>query len=110
MVILTTSGSAQTFEFTPRSDAYNTMIVTNEATNVPVTVTISSSAISTYYHTITATFSLLEGNYYTIILKQNSTVVWKGRMYCTDQTTLPQYTVNSGVYTSQSSTNQYIIL
>ena len=52
MVILTTSGSAQTFEFTPRATAYNTMIVTNEATNVPVTVSISSSVISTYYHTI----------------------------------------------------------
>ena len=110
MVILTTSGSAQTFEFTPRATAYNTMIVTNESTNIPVTVTISSSAIATYYHTITATFSLLEGNYYTIVLKQNSTIVWKSRIYCTDQTTLPQYTVNSGVYTSQSSTNQYVIL
>jgi hypothetical protein len=59
MIVLTTSTSAQTFSFIPRG-SFNTMILTDDQTNSPVTVAITSQTSGDYVNTVTATFDLTE--------------------------------------------------
>lgn len=110
MIILKTITTSQSINFTPRSETYNTMVITNESTNVSENVSIVSYSVGEYYHTINALFTLTEGVYYTLQIKQNSTVVYNGKIYCTDSTDLPNYTINNGGYISNTTTNEYIIL
>ena len=107
MVILKTLTTSQNINFTPRSETYNTLVVTNESTNVSTTITIASSTVNSYYHTISALFALSEGLFYTFQVKQNSTVVYNGKIYCTDATDLPNYALHNGEYISNTSINEY---
>ena len=61
MIVLTTSSSAQTFSFIPRTTGYNVMQITDEIENKTSTVAITSSIAGGYTHSITATFDLVEG-------------------------------------------------
>jgi len=74
MIVLTTSTSAQTFSFIPR-DVFDTMILTDDQTNTPVTVAITSSTQGDYINTITASFALKEGHFYDLVLKQGTASV-----------------------------------
>jgi hypothetical protein len=55
MIVLTTSASAQTFSFIPR-DTPTSMVLTDDQTNTPVTVVITSQTTGDYVNTITADF------------------------------------------------------
>lgn len=139
MIVLTTSTSSQSFNFIPRTGTQPTvMLITDEETNTTENVTITSYVIDTYFDTITATFNLREGRYYTIRLQnfdsdeylqtddfsylltsQNdrieidgydgtTEVMYVGKIFCTDQTT--DYSVNSGQYQQKNSTNDFLYL
>ena len=139
MIVLTTSTSSQSFNFIPRTGTQPTvMLITDEETNTTESVTITSYVIDTYFDTITATFNLREGRYYTIRLQNfdsdeylqtddfsylltsqydrieidgyNGTteVMYVGKIFCTDQTT--DYSVNSGQYQQKNSTNDFLYL
>ncbi len=108
MIALTTSTSSQSFNFIPRTGTQPTvMLITDEETNTTENVTISSYVVDTYFDTITATFNLKEGRYYTVRL-ENTEVMYVGKMFCTDQTT--DYSVNSGQYQQKNSTNDFLYL
>ena len=107
MIVLTPSTSAQTFSFIPRG-VFNTMIITDDQTNTPVTVTITSSTTGDYVNTITASFALKEGHFYDLALKQGSDIVYKDRIFCTAQN-IVNFSVNSGQYTSNTTANTYIV-
>ena len=139
MIVLTTSTSSQSFNFIPRTGTQPTvMLITDEETNTTESVTITSYTNGTYYDTITASFNLKEGRYYTIRLQNfdsdeylqtddfsylltsqndrididgyNGTteVMYVGKIFCTDQTT--DYSVNSGQYQQKNSTNDFLYL
>ena len=139
MIVLTTSTSSQSFNFIPRTGTQPTvMLITDEETNTTENVTISSYVVDTYFDTITATFNLKEGRYYTVRLQnfdsdeylqtddfsylltsQNdrieidgydgtTEVLYVGKIFCTDQTT--DYSVNSGQYQQKNSTNDFLYL
>ena len=139
MIVLTTSTSLQSFSFIPRTGTQPTvMLITDEETNTTESVTISSYTSGTYYDTITASFSLKEGRFYTIKLQnydsdeylqandfsflltsQNdkidiygyaatTEVMYYGKIFCTDQT--GNYSVNSGVYQQKQSNNDFLYL
>ena len=139
MIVLTTSTSSQSFNFIPRTGTQPTvMLITDEETNTTENVTITSYVVDTYFDTITATFNLKEGRYYTVILQnfdsdeylqtddfsylltsQNdrieidgydgtTEVLYVGKIFCTDQTT--DYSVNSGQYQQKNSTNDFLYL
>lgn len=139
MIVLTTSTSSQSFSFIPRTGTQPTvMLITDEETNTTESVTISSYTSGTYYDTITASFSLKEGRFYTIKLQnydsdeylqandfsflltsQNdkidiygyagtTEVMYYGKIFCTDQT--GNYSVNSGVYQQKQSNNDFLYL
>ena len=139
MIVLTTSTSSQSFNFIPRTGTQPTvMLITDEETNTTESVTITSYVVDTYFDTITATFNLKEGRYYTVRLQnfdsdeylqtddfsylltsQNdrleidgydgtTEVMYVGKIFCTDQTT--DYSVNSGQYQQKNSTNDFLYL
>ena len=108
MIILQEVGTAQSFSFIPRSDSYNTLQITDEQTGVTSNVTITSSVVGQYYHTITATFSLKENHYYTLTLKQNTNIVYKDKVFCTNQS-IPTFSVNNGQYIVNTSNNDFIL-
>ena len=108
MIILQQSNSAQTFSFVPRSDTYNTLTLTDEQTGITSTVTITATSVATYFHRIQATFNIKENHFYVLEVKQNSDVVFKDKVFCTNQS-IPTFSVNTGQYTTNSSNNDYIL-
>ena len=107
MIVLRTSTSAQTFSFISR-DGFDTMIITDDQTNTPASITITSSTQGDYVNTITASFALKEGHYYDLVLKQGTDIVYKDRIFCTDQN-IVNFSVNNGEYVSNTTANTYIV-
>jgi hypothetical protein len=107
MIVLTTSTSAQTFSFIPR-DIPTTMVLTDDQTNTPVTIAITSQTQGGYVNTITADFDLIEGHFYDLVLYKNTDIVYKDRIFCTDQN-IVSFSVNNGQYTSNTTSNTFIV-
>ena len=107
MIVLTTSTSAQTFSFIPR-DIPTSMVITDDQTNTPVMVAITSQTQGGYVNTLTATFALEEGHFYDLVLYKNTDIVYKDRIFCTDQN-IVSFSVNNGQYTSNTTSNTFIV-
>jgi hypothetical protein len=108
MIVLTPSVTAQTFSFIPRDTTYNVMQITDDQTNVTQTITITSSTTGDYVNTITATFALVDGHFYNLVLKNGSTILYKDRIFCTSQN-IATFSVNNGEYVSNVTTNDFIV-
>ena len=113
MIVLQKSDSNQTFSFIPRSYTSGTtytIVITNEVTN---TETYNSTATSftsvDYYYQHTDAFILVEDTTYTLEIKDGSDVVFKDKIFCTNQT-VSSYSVNNGGYTTRSQDNEFIVL
>ena len=114
MIILQPIATEQSFSFIPRSQTYDALYITGESTNVTTEITITSFANGDYYDTINATFvnglfNLVNNTFYTLELKNGTTVVHKDRIFVTDQTPVVNYSVNDGEFTSNVSNNEFII-
>ena len=107
MIVLTTSTSAQTFSFIPR-DIPTSMVLTDDQTNIPATIAITSQTSGSYVNTITAEFDLIEGHFYDLVLYKNTDIVYKDRIFCTDQN-IVTFSVNNGEYTSNTTSNTFIV-
>lgn len=119
MKVLTTSANAQTFKVIPREYVTAaTMLIRDDSTNVTTTYANLTPSISVNHLQVTNTYSpvLVEGRYYDMTLKKaNGSIIYKDKIFCTDQaidqTQDQEYTVNSGVYTSDTSRdNDFIII
>jgi hypothetical protein len=115
MIVLTPSGSQQTFNYIPRvlGNAVNeqpaTMIITDEQTNTSVSTQAHYSGYGDYVNAIAHTFSLIEGHFYTLELKNSSNnIIYKDRIFCTAQP-LVTFSVNNNQYVSNSTTNDFIV-
>ena len=84
------------------------MILTDDQTNVPVTVVWQLNTEGDYVQTITAIFDLIEGHFYDLVLKNGTDIVYKDRIFCTDQN-IVNFSVNTGQYTSNTTANTYIV-
>ena len=108
MIVLQDTNDPQTFSFIPRSDSYDGLFLTDDQTNVEIEVTIDDSVIGDYINTITATFDLIEGHFYNLVLKDGADVVYKDKVFCTNQPVV-SFSVNNGQYVSNSTTNDFIV-
>ena len=115
MIVLTPSGSQQNFYYVPRvlGNAVNelpvTMIITDEQTNTPVSTQAHFLGFGDYVNSIAHTFSLIEGHFYTLELKNpNNDIIYKDRIFCTAQP-LVTFSVNNNQYVSNSTTNEFIV-
>ena len=107
MIVLKEQNTAQSFNFIPRND-YDTLTITNETTNETQTITILTDVETKYYRTISAIFNLKENNFYILELLNGSDVVYRTKVFCTNQN-IVSFSVNNGNYTSHSSNNEFII-
>ena len=111
MIILNTSTGGQTFKIIPRSAASSpTFELLDKSTRVSSNIAIDVTNANGYM-TITGFFSLKEGRFYTFKVKDGSTIIYRGAIFCTDQTNFNIFDVHSGEYTTENSyDNDFVIL
>jgi hypothetical protein len=113
MEILPTSGD-QILKIIPREDADAPVIkLTNKDTRNTVTVTPAKTTEQDYM-VLNGTFSLTEDTIYRYVVEKSSedtTEIYRGLIYATDQTDLEKYYVNQDQYTEEDSfDNEFIII
>ena len=60
---------------------------------------------------LSGTFSLKEGSQYSFKVKDGSTEIYRGLIFCTDQTDLDKYFINKDEYVTQDGyDNDFVIL
>lgn len=133
MIILTTSTAEQTIRIIPRQYPDDvTLILRDDSTNTEVTYTLESmewentdevwetvdmnwNSAGGYYEdkgylVIQNNYALTENRFYDLTIKEGSSVIYKDKIFCTDQT-IADYSVNNGEYiTEDSYDNDYIII
>ena len=115
MIHLTTSTDAQTVKIIPRSYASNvSMILRDDSTNAEVTYSVSTTTDKNYL-VLSQALELVEGRFYDLTIKEGADIIYKDKVFCTDQTidqdANDYYSVNENEYVSDASyDNDYIIL
>jgi hypothetical protein len=108
MIILTTGTSRQELKFIPRDYVANTDIVlTDEQSNTSMLIEGYTFTKDGYYLKADISFNLVEDRFYTFNALNGSKTIYKGRIFCTDQT-VSDYSINKNVYTEHQSSNEYI--
>ena len=118
MIHLTTSASSQTMKIIPRSYASSvSMILRDDSTNTSTTYSSISTSTDKNYLVIAQALSpiLVEGRFYDMTVKEGANIIYKDKIFCTNQTVdqanNDYYTMNSGEYTTEDSyDNDYIII
>lgn len=108
MIILLESVSAQTFTFIPRTLAATSMVITDEGQNTSATIAITPS-VSTYYLSVTETLTLVDGRSYTLEVLNGTDVVYRDKIFCTNQT-VSDYSPHNGEYVSNSTDDDFVII
>jgi len=103
MQILTTSTSNQSIKISPRKDATSpTLILKNKSTRNTSTVSVTKDTEGDFMK-LTGEFSLKEGEQYSFTVKDNSDIIYRGLIFCTEQTELDKYFINKDEYVSENS-------
>ncbi len=113
MIVLQKSTDSQTFSFIPRSYTSGltyTIKITNETTNKEVfNQTTTSFTANDYYNQYSNTFTLVEDTFYILEITQGSELIFRDKIFCTNQT-VDSYSINNSAYTEQSVANEFIVL
>lgn len=113
MIVLQNSDSDQTFSFIPRSYEDGTTYaikIKNETTNKLVYNSTSTSfTLVDYYYQHTDTFTLIEDTTYTLEIKAGSELIFRDKIFCTNQA-VSSYSINNSAYTEHSQDNEFIVL
>ncbi len=116
MKLIGTNGD-KTFKVIPRQFINGSINVklTSESTGADINVSPTASTDGNYMTFTIAFGTLTEGDFYTLEIKDGTVVIYKDRVFCTDQTVNQvnndYYSVNDGEYTSEDSfDNDYIII
>jgi len=115
MQIIQTSGN-KTFKVIPRKFV-NTIVVTLTSESTGVSITRNPTAFTDgNYMTFTGSFgTLTEADFYTLQIKSGTDVIYKDKVFCTDQeinqTANDYYSINKNQFVSDdSASNEYIII
>lgn len=111
MHILTTATDNQSIKLVPRTDASSpTLSLTDKTKRTTSTVSVTKTSDGDYM-VLTGAFSLKEGSQYSFKVKDGSTVIYRGLIFCTDQTDLDKYFINKDEYvTADSYDNDFVVL
>jgi len=106
MIILRNSVLAQTFNVIPREYSADSIVITGVegATTYSITSTQSGR-----YLTFDKIVTLTENQFYSLTVLNGTDVVYKDRIFCTNQT-VADYTVNKTEYTETTSNNDFIMV
>ena len=106
MIILKASGLSQTFNVIPRSYFADSIVITGIEGSTTYSV---ASTQSGRYLTFDKIVTLIENQFYTLTVLNGTTIVYKDRIFCTNQT-VANYTINNSEYTETTSDNDFIIV
>ena len=111
MHILSTSTDAQELKIVPRSDASApTLELTDKSKNTTTTVSVSKTS-SDPFMTLSGSFSLVEDRFYSFEVKDGSNVIYKGLIFCTNQTNYEKFDVHKDDYVVEDRyDNEFVIL
>ena len=114
MIILQETAAAQTLRIIPREYAitttYNVNITSDsENKNIYSAAYTNQFTADRYWYNVPASIPNLEqDNFYTLIITDAATKeVFRGRIFCTNQT-ISSYSVNQGEYTTTTSSNEFL--
>tara|TARA_R110000822_G_scaffold18253_2_gene60478 strand:+ start:145 stop:495 length:351 start_codon:yes stop_codon:yes gene_type:complete len=116
MQVIQTSGN-KTFNVIPRVFTVGdlTVTITSESTNTPVSVVSASSINGNFLQFASVFGTLVEGQFYILNVSNGSEIIYKDKVFCTNQTinqtSNDYYTINKNQYVSEdSASNEYIII
>jgi len=104
------STTSQVIKFIARniSASYDVKI-TDEQSKEVVSKTLSAIEVGNYQQ-VDLSFTCSEARYYIIEMYTSGDLQYRGKMFCTNQTELPKYTITRDQYKEESSSdNEYII-
>lgn len=111
MKILTTSTDAQEMTIIPRS--YPALIdirLRDESTNTVTLIEDVSTTTDKGYLIFSTAYSLTENVFYELTILSGSDVIYKDKVFCTDQV-IANYTLNENEYITENTyDNDYILL
>jgi hypothetical protein len=108
MIILTTENVlTQTFPLITRGGTLTDIVLKDEQTNVEILLSYITTQGS-YYTIIQAIFNLVENHFYTLTCFNDSEIIYRDKVFCTDQS-IVTFSVNNGQYTSNTTTNEFIV-
>lgn len=118
MIILTTSATAQSLSVIPRSYVSTfTLSIRDDSTNVEKTYSITNAVNSGNYLNFNNIFDpiLVENHFYDLKLISNGEVIYKDRIFCTDQdidqSNNDYYNLNSNEYLDYDGyDNTYLVI
>jgi len=108
MIILLDSLLPQTFKFIPRGLTADSIEIKDESTNTIVTIDITPN-VDRYYLSVSEVLTLVEGRFYTLKVLNGLEVVYKDKIFCTNQT-VSSYTINENEYVEYETDNSYLII
>jgi hypothetical protein len=111
MNIVTPSAGSKTITIIPRKyPASVTAKLTNENTNTTEVKTITP-VNSNGFMSLVSTWTLTNDNFYLLEVFDGTLLIYRGRVFCTNQTNLPKYSVNYNLYTEANLTdNSFIVI
>ena len=108
MIVLQETNSTQTIYCIARQDECTHLILTDEEQGTTTQINCSFYSYG-YYNALDVVLSLREGKHYIIDIYNDTTLIYKDKIYCTNQT-IDAFSINNGQYTSKDSNNDYITL
>jgi len=109
MIILQDTNTTQSFSIIPRFYTAESISFTSESTGATLSYAVTP-VLDRYYHVISGVFNLVEGNYYTLkVYDDSNDVVYRDKVFVTNQT-IADYSVNDGEYITHTTDNEFIII
>ena len=106
MIILKESALSQTLKVIPRYYSADSMQIDGAEGSTTYAITATQSG---RYLTWGKIVTLTENQFYSITVLNGTDVVYKDRIFCTNQV-VADYTINKDTYTETTSNNDYVII
>lgn len=107
MIILKETIDTQRITFIPRELSATSIVLRNETTNIETTIS-TNFYLENYYLIAETVFDLKENTFYNITIYNNSDIVYKDKVFCTNQV-IEDFTVNENQYIENVTTNEFKI-
>lgn len=107
MIILREQETSQNLYATIDGLEADAIVLRDEETNTEETIECVFS-IDKYYAVTNLVFPIKENKFYTLTILNGTEVVYKDKIFCTNQT-IEQFSINNNVYTERASDNEFII-
>ncbi len=104
-------GSSFTLELIPKhkAEVLDSCVLLNKMTNVDTTLVLDTTVVyydCGYYVEVDVTHTIAEGEFYKLtIYDDQGNLSYIGSIFCTSQS---DYSINSGVYTENTTDNEYV--